>query len=98
MNDDKLGELFAAARRQNPCAPAQGFDVLVMQAIKHEPALPAATVAGQLDALFPRVAWAAVVFIALCLAGDWFVGSAQPDLADGVTLLSQQWLPTGGGL
>ena len=98
MNDDKLGKIFAAARKQNPPPPAAGFDLFVMQAIRHEPVPRAATVADQLNALFPRLAWAAIMTIALCVAGDWFAGSAQPSLTDGVTQLSQQWLLTGGGL
>jgi hypothetical protein len=98
MKNDQLGRIFAAARKQNPPAPAEGFDLLVMQAIKHEPAPRAGTLADQLNALFPRLAWAAVLTIALCVAGDWFAGSAQPSLADGVAQLSQQWLFTGDGL
>jgi len=98
MNDDKLGKLFAAARKENPPAPAAGFDFLVMQAIKHQPAPRAATVADQLNALFPRLAWAAIAAIALCVAGDWLDANAQTSLTDGVTQLSQQWLLTGDGL
>jgi hypothetical protein len=97
MNDDKLEKLFAAARKENPPAPAEGFDFLVMQAIKHDPAPRAATVSDQLNALFPRVALAAVAAIALCVAGDWLDASAQTSLTDGVTQLSQQWLLTGNG-
>jgi hypothetical protein len=69
-----------------------------MQAIKHEPAPRAATVSDQLNALFPRLAFAAVAAIALCAAADWFDAIAQTSLTDGVTQLSQQWLLTGDGL
>jgi hypothetical protein len=98
MNDDKLKKLFAAARKENPPASAGGLDFLVMQAIKHEPARRAATVSDQLNALFPRLAGAAVAIIVLCVAGEWFVTGAQTSLTDGVTQLSQQWLLSGGGL
>jgi hypothetical protein len=98
MNDDKLKKLFAAARKENPPEPAGGLDFLVVQAIKHEPAPRTATMSDQLNALFPRLAGAAVVVIALCVAGDWLAASAQTGLTDGVSQLSQQWLLTGGGL
>jgi hypothetical protein len=98
MNEDKLEKLFAAVRKENPPAPADDFDFLVMQAVKHEPAPRAATVSDQLNALFPRLAFAAVAAIALCVAGDWLDAGAQTSLTDGVTQLSQQWLLTGDGL
>jgi hypothetical protein len=98
MNEDKLKKIFTAVRKENPPVPAAAFDFLVMQAIKHEPAPRAATVFDQLDALFPRLAWAAVVAIALCIAGDWLDAGAQTSLTEGVAQLSQQWLLTGDGL
>jgi hypothetical protein len=98
MNEDKLGKIFAAARKENPPVPAEGFDFLVMQALKHEPAPRAATLSDQLNTLFPRLACAAIVVIALCVAGDWLDTGAQTSLTDGVTQLSQQWLLTGDGL
>jgi hypothetical protein len=94
---NKLEKLFAAARRENPPAPAEGFEFVVMQAIKHEPAPRAVTVFDQMNVCFPRLAGAAVVVIALCVAGDWLAGSAQTNLTDGVAQLSQQWLMTGNG-
>jgi hypothetical protein len=98
MNEDKLGKLFTAVRKENPPMPVAGFDFLVMQAIRCEPVPRSATVSDQLNALFPRVAGAAVAAIALCIAGDWLDASAQTSLTDGVTQLSQQWLLTGDGL
>jgi hypothetical protein len=98
MNDDKLKKIFAAARKENPAAPADGFDFLVMQAVKREPAPRAATVSDQLNALFPRLACAASTAIALCVAGGWLADGAQTSLTDGVAQLSQQWLLTGNGL
>ena len=97
LNDHKLGKLFAAVRKENPPTPAEGFEFVVMQAIKNEPAPRAVTVFDQLNVLFPRLAGAAVVIIALCVAGDWLAGGAQMNLTDGVTQLSQQWLLTGNG-
>jgi hypothetical protein len=97
MNDYKLGKLFAAARRENPPMLTEGFEFIVMQAIKRETAPRAVTVFDQMNMFFPRLAWAAVVTIALCIAGDWLTGGAQMNLTDGVTQLSQHWLLTGNG-
>ena len=77
MNDHKLGKLFAAARRENPPMPAEGFEFIVMQAIKRETAPRVVTVFDQMNMFFPRLVWAAVLTIALCIAGDWLMGGAQ---------------------
>jgi hypothetical protein len=98
MNDHKLKKIFEAARQETPALPPDGFEFLVMQAIRREPAPRAATVSDQLHALFPRLAWAAVLTIALLLAGDWLASDAQPSLTDGAAQLSQQWLLAGDGL
>jgi len=98
MNDDRVKKLFAAARKAAPLAPAEGFDLLVMQAVRHDPGPRPATVSDQLIVLFPRLALAAVGVIVLCVAGDWLAAGAQASLTDGVTQLSQQWLLTGGGI
>jgi hypothetical protein len=97
QNMNKLEKLFAAARKEKPPVPAEGFEFVVMQAIKRKTPLPAVTVFDQLNVLFPRLTGAAVVIIALCVAGDWLAGGAQTNLTDGVTQLSQQWLLTGNG-
>ena len=96
MNDTKLKNLFAAARREVPPAATDGFDLLVMQAVRREPARRAATtIFDELNALFPRFAWAAISVIAVCVAGDWLAGA--PSLTDGVAQISQQWLLAGNG-
>jgi len=97
MNNNKLEKLFAAARKDNPPLPAEGFDFVVMQAIKSESPPRAVTVFDQLNAFFPCLAWAAVTTIALCIAGDWISTGVQTSLTDGATQLSQQWLLTGNG-
>ncbi|MEI9963215.1 MAG: hypothetical protein WDM76_19505 [Limisphaerales bacterium] len=98
MNGIKLEKLFAAARKANPLTPTDGFEFLVMNVIRREPKLRATTMSDQLNAWFPRLAWTAILIIALCIMGDWFIGTRQMDLTDGVAQLSQQWLLTGGGL
>jgi hypothetical protein len=98
MNDPKLKKIFEAVRQNIPTAPPDGFEFLVMQAIRREPAPRVATVSDQLNALFPRLAWAAILTIALCVAGDWLASDAQPSLTDGAAQLSQEWLLAGDGL
>jgi hypothetical protein len=95
MNDPKLKNLFAAARKETPPTAPEGLDLLVLQAIRREPARSATTLWDSLHLLFPRYAWAAVSVIAVCVAGDWL--AATPSLTDGVAQLSQQWLLAGTG-
>jgi len=95
MNDTKLKNLFAAARQETPPPATDGFDRLVMQAVRREPARRAATVFDALNLLFPRLAWAAVLVLAVCVAGDWLV--AVRSVTDGVAQISQQWLLAGNG-
>jgi hypothetical protein len=53
----------------------------------------------QLNLLFPRFALAAVILIALGVATDFGLTAAGvPELADGVSQLSSQWLFTENGI
>lgn len=91
MNDQKLNQLFAAARREAPAVPPEGFEWQVQQALRRE-TLPAEPVGvlEQMSRLFPRLAFASAAVMALCLAGDWALQS--PGLTEGVTQLARQWL------
>ena len=94
MSDARLKRLFSAARRAQPEALPEDFPARVMATVRREAgAQPARTVLDELDRLFPRLAWTAVLVMALCLAGD--LGHslvAGPDLADGATQWLEQWL------
>jgi hypothetical protein len=102
MNDRKLKQLFAAARRETASAPPEGFTADVMRAIRHEPpaAVPEAiSIFDQLNLWFPRLALAASAVIVLCVAADYGLTAAGvPNLSDGVSQLSAQWLLTPTGL
>jgi hypothetical protein len=97
MIDAKLGKIFEAARKETPRVAPDGFEFLVMNAIRQEPAPRGATIFDQLNLLFPRLAVGAMAVIALCVAGDWLASGLQLSLTDGVAQLSQQWLLTGNG-
>jgi hypothetical protein len=101
MNEDKLNALFRAARRLPPPVPEPGFENLVLAAVRREAARDrretASWFAG-LDAMFPRLAWAAALVIALSVAVEAGAGVlGVPNLADGVAQLTDQWLLTGSG-
>jgi anti-sigma factor RsiW len=93
MNENKMRKLFDAARSEPAPGPGEDFPAQVMRAVRREPAPEPPSVFGQLGDLFPRLAVAAVVLIALCVVGD-FCASAldQSDLTSGVAQLSEQWL------
>ena len=101
MNERKLKRIFEAARNERAPEASPDFHDRVMEEIGRAPvrrAHQAPTLFDQLNFLFPRVAWAAVGVIALCVAGD-FAASAfnLPSLTDGVAQISNQWLFNANG-
>lgn len=104
MNDRKLKQLFHAARRSPAPAPGEGFDQLVMRAIRSEAQReatrpPAAnSFCDQLNRLFPRLACAAVLVIAACGAVEWSSASTNASLTDSIAQISEQWLFAATGM
>ncbi len=100
MKDHKLKQLFAAARNEAAPPPSPGFADGVLRAVRHEPAGTTAGTASlfdQLNALFPRVAFAAVAVIVLCVALDFgFTSAGLLELGDSSAQLSSQSDPGGG--
>ena len=93
MNERKLNQLFDAARKEAPPAPPEGFDWVVMQAVRRDgaPARPGSgSLLDQLNLLFPKLAWAAVALILLCVAGDFVSAAISPSLSDSVARISDQ--------
>lgn len=86
MNDRKLNQLLGAAKKETPAAPADGFDVLVMQQIRRNPARAELSIADVLGMWFPRLALAAAVVIALCLVTE--LASGGPSLTESAAQLS----------
>lgn len=96
MNDEKLNQLFQAARRDPPPSAEPGFENLVLAALRNDSQHAEPEVVSLFDQLgrwFPRLACAAVVIIALCVVADFgLTALAQTNLTDGVAELSEQWL------
>jgi hypothetical protein len=98
MNDDRLKKLFEAARTETPPSAPEGFDVRVLAAVRREHRAAPVSVWEQIGALFPRLAVAASLMIALCLAADFCWSAMQPsNLASDVSELSDQWLFAANG-
>ena len=102
MNQKKLKQLFAAARNNAAPAPPEDFAADVLRAIGREPAvvrLAAGSLLDQLNFLFPKIALAAAAIIVLCVAADFGLSAAGlPDLAEGLSQITAQWLLTPGGI
>jgi hypothetical protein len=90
MKDPKLNQLFRALKREKSATPAEGFDVLVMQQIRRNPARAELTVSDLLGQWFPRLAVVAVALIALCIAGDFVYSTSGPSLNESAAQLSIQ--------
>jgi hypothetical protein len=101
MNEQKLKEIFAAARKETAPEPPEDFPADVLRAIRREPQMKmveAFSIFDQLNLLFPRFALASVAVIVLCVAADFGLTAAGfPNLSDGVSQISAQWLLTPGG-
>jgi hypothetical protein len=98
MKNEKLERLFNSARNEPAPQAGSGFEARVMRAIRHEgPAKPVSLI-DQLNALFPRLAFAAATVIVLCATADWVLSNVEgSDLASGVSVISEDWLfPTKG--
>ena len=90
MNNRKLRELFRAAKEEKPAAPTEGFDLLVMQQVRRNPARTELSITDVLGRWFPRLALAAAAVIALCVVTEFV--STGPDLTDSAAQLSAQYL------
>lgn len=98
MNERKLKQLFESARREPAPVPPADLDSRVMRAIRREPGPATLPLWDQLNALFPRVAWAAVAVIVLSLAADYGLSAAGvPGLSDGISQISAAWFLTPNG-
>ena len=102
MNEKKLKQLFATACYQTAPVPPEDFAEDVLRAIHNSPPSPSSATASlfdQLDAWFPRIAFAALAVMALGVAADFGLSAfGLPDLGDGVSQISAQWFLIPGGL
>jgi len=95
MNENKLKQLFTAARNEAAPAPPAGFTADVLRALPREVSAgepEISSVFDQLNRWFPRLALAAAAIIILCVAADYGLTSAGlPELGDGAAQLSSQY-------
>jgi hypothetical protein len=98
MNDPKLKKLFELAQKETPPAPPGNFELRVLAAIRREERAAPLTWWDQLGALFPRLALAAVLLMAVCLAADYYASACHPSsFAEDATQISDQALFAANG-
>jgi hypothetical protein len=98
MNDEEMKRLMVSARREVAPSPPEGFAARVMMAVRREPRALPMTLWEQLDAIFPRLAFAAAAVIAACLLADFCHSAMRPsDLSAGLDEISEQWLYAANG-
>jgi hypothetical protein len=98
MNERKLNKLFELARGETPPAAPDGFDARILAAIRREQRAAPLTWWDQLGALFPRLAFAAVMLIGLCLAADYYYSARHPsNFAEDASRYSDQSLFASNG-
>jgi hypothetical protein len=102
MNEQKLKKLFEAAWSETATTPSVDFAAGVLRAVRREKQTPlreTLSAFDQLNLLFPKLACAAAAMIVLGLAADFALTVAGvPNLSDGVSQISAQWLLMPGGL
>ena len=95
MNENKLKQLFAVARKDAAPVPPADFAADVLRAVRQEPPARQAepgSVFDQLNRWFPRLALASAAIILLCIAVDYSLTSAGlPELGDGAAQISSQF-------
>ncbi len=101
MNQGRIEKIIAAARQEPPPAAPPGLSEAVMRTIRRDGPSRESEPAGlweSLNALFPRVAGAAIALVLLFAAADWaFSSFSDTDLDSGMAQVSDQWLFTAKG-
>lgn len=93
MKPDRLTRLFTAAARAPTPRPEPDFAAGVLRAIRRETPVTRSTLADQIGALLPRVAFAAALLMAAGCTTDLALDSlGSLSLSDGLSQLSEQWL------
>jgi hypothetical protein len=93
MKEANIEQLFKAARNQRVPEPPFSFTQNVISAIRREErSRVAPRIFDQLGSLFPRLAWAAVLIIALCLGSDFYFSQKDSGITAEVQQVAEQWL------
>ena len=95
MNDKKLNQLFAAARRENPPAVPADFAERVQRGLNQDERGAPVVVSfmDQLNRNFTRYAVAAAAMIMVCAAVEFSqTRSQEPSIDDDVNQICSDWM------
>ena len=95
MKDLKIKKLMNAARNEAPLEPPFNFSQNVVAAIRRDESQPSISVFDQLGQLFPRIAFSALIVIALCIAGDFYFSGQDTTLKAELEQGTEEWLFAG---
>lgn len=90
MNDGRLKKLFSAARHETPPEVSFNFAQSVLAAIRRRKAPRPFSLVDQLGALFPRLAAASLLVIALCAAGEFYFSAAEGTPSNDLNQLTEE--------
>ena len=95
----KLQQLFESARNEPMPQPGEEFVSGLMREVGRgvltapRTDFDSPSILDQLASLFPRLAMASILGIALCVAADYCLANfVQPDFSSSAAELSEQWL------
>jgi hypothetical protein len=89
MNEERLNQLFTAAKSEAPAPPAEGFAFLVMQQIQRNSGRVELTISDLLGKWFLRLAMVAAGVIAICVISEMVASANAPSLTESAAQLSE---------
>jgi hypothetical protein len=93
MKDPKIRKLFEAAQKETAAEVPPVFPRSVISAIRREASRKnGSSLSDQLGALFPRVAWVAIVVIGLCVGAELYFSNEVGVTSAEVTQVAEEWL------
>ena len=92
MRDAKINKLFTSAKRIEPPEASPGFPQNVLCALRRESQAVKASLLEQIGLLFPQLACAAMIIIAICIAADVYQSRDEATLSTEIQQLTDEWL------
>lgn len=93
MKDSKIKKLFETVGKEKAPEVPFNFSQNVLSAMRRDARQPGAlSIFDELGRLFPRLAFACVVVIGLCVAADVYFTQKESTLTDNVEQVANEWL------
>ena len=93
MKESRIKSLFEAVRKQSVPEAPSNFSATVIGAIRRDARRTGGfSLFDELGRLFPRIAFASIVVIGLCVAADMYFTETDSTLTDNVEQVANDWM------